>query len=156
MRRSTEPRARRLAFLAGPLALLASCASTRPAPPPPPPDGVEVRVLLFSGRPDPTFVLPEAALPELSRALETARENHGFQGSTVLPSRLGYKGFLVRNPDRHAGLPTEVAVYRGDIEVAGEPRRFFTDGGALETWLVERAREAEALDDRSLEWIRQR
>jgi hypothetical protein len=152
----TKPRARRLAWLAAGLALLASCNSYRVQPQPPPPDGVEVRVLLFSGRPDPTFVLPEDALPELSEALAAARENPQFRGSTVIPSRLGYKGFLLRNPFRRGEIPIQVSVYRGDIEIAGEPRRFLTDGGALENWLVERAREAKAIDDSSMEWIRQR
>ncbi len=159
MNTSSEPksRARRLASLVGVLsAFLASCASTRAMQPTAAPDGVEVRVLLFSGRPDPTFVLPEARLAELTRALNSARENREFQGETVLPSRLGYKGFLLLNPARQAGLPTEIAVYRGDIEVAAEPRRFLADGGALEQWLVERAQEAKAIDERALQWIRQR
>ncbi len=163
MRTSNEatPRSRRKARIGASaiLVLLASCAS-EPKPPstvPQVPSGIQVHVLLYSGRPDPSFVLEdEGDLAALRDALGAARENRGFQGATVLPSRLGYKGFLLLNPGAVVGLPEQIAVYRGDIEIAGEPPRFLADGGLLEQWLVTQALESKAISEREVEWIRQR
>jgi hypothetical protein len=119
-------------------------------------EAVEVRVLLFSGRPDPSFVLPESAHADLARILGRAREDAEFRGESVHPSRLGYKGFLISNPARLSGLPLSVGVFREHIELPGKPQRLLVDDGALENWLIEQAQRAEVLDDLSLEQVRKR
>lgn len=160
MNRSNDAarRARRMGFSCATAALFASCATAEPSPPPAEvTDGIEVRVLLYSGRPDPAFVLEEEGdLAELRDALGAARENPEFQGATVLPSRLGYKGFVLLNPGAEVGLPEQIAVYRGDIELAGDPPRFLDDGGFLEQWLVIQALESKAISEHEVEFIRQR
>ena len=100
---------------------------------------VSVRLLVFSGRPDPEWDLEDAEVEELRSRLEAARESD--QTNSEPPARLGYRGFLIRSD---AGeLPAALTVFKGTIRRgSGKLAVVLTDGAELEDWLLDRAREA--------------
>ncbi len=101
--------------------------------------GIMVRVLLFSGRPDPTFIMEDQKMiKKLKTSLAEAKKAVDFKKATVIPSILGYKGIQIENPEMAAGLPRQLAVYRGTIEVMDGQKRFLVDeDGALEKMLMD-------------------
>jgi len=149
----------RRALLVSALLLGAGCAATSTPKQGPQPaiQGLQVTVLVYSGRPNPSFVLEDSAsLEHVRSALSSATEMRDFRGGTVLPSILGYNGVVVANPSRLAGLPASIAIHREKIEVHDGKTRFLTDGGALEAWLIDRAREKKLLGEREIAVIGKR
>ncbi|MEA2560447.1 MAG: hypothetical protein QOH06_1951 [Acidobacteriota bacterium] len=111
-------------------------------------DGVQVTVLLYSGRPNPTFTLTAEQADRVRQLVAAAQPDPGFRGGSVLPSILGYNGVLVE------GLPAPLAVYGGRIEVQDrEGKRVVSDGGALESFLLEAAAQSKTLDSEQLRFI---
>ena len=104
-------------------------------------DGISVTVLLFSGRPDPVYMLENQTLIDKIKAgIGEAKKVEGFDKKTIIPSILGYKGILVRNPKRRSGLPSQFAVNKGMIEVMDEQKRFLKDAeGNIEKLLMDEA-----------------
>lgn len=103
-----------------------------------------VRVLLYSGRPDPEYVLDQQRDSELITRvyeyLNGATEAPSPASGTVIPSILGYKGIHIRNPERLGGLPPQFAIYRGNVEVRDEEISFAADPERrLETVLLNTA-----------------
>ncbi|HEX5719943.1 MAG TPA: hypothetical protein VF179_27560 [Thermoanaerobaculia bacterium] len=146
MKTSTSSMSLALTALAVALAL-AACASgsARAAEG----DGVQVTVLLYSGRPNPTFTLTAEQAERVTQLLAAAQPDPDFRGGSVLPSILGYNGLLVR------GGAQDLAVYGGRVEIQGrEGKRIVSDGGALESFLLEAATQNKALDDEQLRFIR--
>jgi hypothetical protein len=99
---------------------------------------VPVRLLIFSGRPDPEWIVEGDALDALA---ERARAAVGKERAyPPQPGGLGYRGFLVRNeavPD----LPSEFLVFHGAIiERPGPAARYWRDAAGLEEWLLDEAR----------------
>jgi hypothetical protein len=96
---------------------------------------VIVEVDLYSGRPNPTFVVDAAAAAELRRRLDALPPASG----TARPrDGLGYRGLRVRagTPE----LPPEVYVSDGTVVVHaadGSATRLADEGRALERWLFE-------------------
>lgn len=131
-------------------------AASKPVPPEGAQKGLKVTILIYSGRPNPSFVLEEQAKVEaLAGLYGQAQENKDFKGSTVLPSILGYNGILAENLSKYAGLPASFAVYRENIEARDETGTKFlsADNRDLETRLLDQAKEAEAIGDRELQFI---
>lgn len=111
-------------------------------------DGVQVTVLLYSGRPNPTFTLTAEQAERVTQLLAEALPDPDFRGGSVLPSILGYNGLLVR------GGAQDLAVYGGRVEIQGrEGKRIVSDGGALESFLLEAAAQNKALDAEQLRFI---
>ena len=64
---------------------------------------------------------------------------------------LGYRGFLIFNPDREGGLSFRVEIFGGSIAVSDRPAeakagardgpRLFRDSERIEEWLLDRAAE---------------
>ncbi len=145
MKTSTSSMSLALTALVVALAL-ASCASgsARAAEG----DGVQVTVLLYSGRPNPTFTLTAEQAERVTQLLAAAQPDPEFRGGSVLPSILGYNGLLVR------GGAQDLAVYGGRVEIQGrDGKRIVSDGGALESFLLEVATENKALDAEQLRFI---
>ena len=112
--------------------------------------GVQVTVLLYSGRPNPAFTLTAEQAERVRQLVAAAQPDPGFRGS-VLPSILGYNGLLVEGGA--AGLQ-DLAVSGGRIEIHDkEGKRVVSDGGALESFLLEAATENKALDAEQLRFI---
>jgi len=100
---------------------------------------VSIRLMIFSGRPDPRFDLPEDVIEGLAtRVTQTI-------GVDMVPAppdiALGYRGVEVENVGGHAGLPSEFSVFRGVLtEQSGETARHWRDAGAVEQFLLDQAR----------------
>jgi hypothetical protein len=160
MRTSSESRTRAARWLAlAGLALAASCRTTRPVErPASPATGVTVVVSMYSGRPDPTFVLDDtAAIVELAAWVRDAAPAPEVEGVSVLRSVLGYRGVIVRNPSGAGGRPRHLMVFDGYIEVGGEPPCFLKDeGGRAESRLIDLAVTRKAIGEDELRLIRRR
>jgi hypothetical protein len=102
--------------------------------------GVLVRVLLYSGRPDPEFYLSDAGIGELRGRLE--KTVGGEHIHPAPPGGLGYRGFLVENRGNVAGIPAAFTVYRGVLaEPPGPDASHWRDSGEVESWLLGQASE---------------
>lgn len=103
--------------------------------------GLIVRVLLFSGRPDPTYELADPQMIEkLKAGIAGAKRLDGFDKVSVIPANIGYKGILVDNTEKREGIPARFAVYKGNMELMDGQKRFAEDkGGAIETMLMDEA-----------------
>lgn len=111
-------------------------------------DGYTVRLLIFSGRPDPEWTLDGQARDELSGRV---RETLGAEESNPPPpAGLGYRGFLVKSrPQAQPRLP-QFTVFRGVLTVdSGLRTAHWRDVAGVEDLLLTQARErgyGEALD----------
>ncbi len=118
--------------------------------------GIIVRVLLFSGRPDPVYTLEDQQIiNKIKSGLAEAKSAEGFDKETVIPSILGYKGILVDNPEMHAELPPRFAVYKGIVEVIDGQKQFLMDkNGAIEEMLMNEAIRKGVIDKAILKRMR--
>jgi len=94
-----------------------------------------VEVLIFSGRPNPTWPLQNAnQLETLKTKLKDLPE-----ASTEQPAgwpRLGFRGFRIRGGEA-LGLPGEIRVYQGVIKTGqGNAAKFLKDSIGLEQSLI--------------------
>ena len=99
----------------------------------------EVRLLIFSGRPDPEWVVEGDSLREL---VDRARNAIGREAAyPPQPGGLGYRGFMIRHQDDALELPRELAVFHGVVtEQPGPKASHWRDIGGLESWLLDQAR----------------
>jgi hypothetical protein len=99
-----------------------------------------VRLLIFSGRPDPEWELTaEQAGPLFERV---QRSVSGNEIHPPPPGGLGYRGFLVQTRARESNIPAEMVIYRGVVTVAPGAREVhWQDTGRSEDWLLDWARE---------------
>jgi hypothetical protein len=111
--------------------------------------GITVRVLLYSGRPDPTYMLEDSQMiGKLKKLVSGAKRLERFDKKSVIPVNIGYKGILVLNPGGEAGLPVQFAVYKGAMEVKDEKTLFFEDtGGEIEKMLFDEAVKRNLIDE---------
>jgi hypothetical protein len=108
--------------------------------------GLRVTVLLYSGRPSPSFTLDAPAeLDRLRQLLAAGQDVTAAPGGSVLPSILGYNGLLIENRSGAGGLPASFAVYKNRVEIRGAQRKVLTDNGGLEQFLLDKAIEKQAL-----------
>jgi len=119
---------------------------------------IRVRVLLFSGRPDPVFTLDNKSLiDKIKKGVSEAEPDKNFPKNTVIPSILGYKGIRISNPERLEGLPLSLAFYNGAMEVTDGQEHFFKDkNGALEKMLMDEAVRQGVIDKVILERMRKK
>jgi hypothetical protein len=98
---------------------------------------MQVTLDIFSGRPNPSWTLNPAEAKELVQrlvGLPPARQPPPSVG-------LGYRGFLITNPQEEGGLPGEIRACRGAIiSRTKEGVARFDDVNQLEAWLAEQAR----------------
>ena len=115
-----------------------------------------VTVLIYSGRPNPTFNLGPVAAEGLSALVGSAERLDSYHKDTVMPSILGYNGFLVENRSGQGVLPRRLVVYQGAIEIRNGETRFSSDSArGLEHFLLEQAMAADVLDERSLDMLKE-
>lgn len=112
-------------------------------------DAVRVTLNVYSGMPDPSWVLSERQVEELKRLLEASMEQQPAE--PVTPPYLGYTGFAITNPGRLSGISYKVKVYGGAVTVTvKDEKKNYEDAGRttsyrdtyrLESWLLEQATE---------------
>lgn len=100
---------------------------------------VVVRLLIFSGRPDPEWPLEEEMKARLKAGIQAVlreeRVEHAPSGG------LGYRGFQIRNEAGIPDLPAEFTVYRGILtEQPGPQAQHRRDTARIEELLLEEAR----------------
>lgn len=97
---------------------------------------VTIRLMVYSGRPDPEW---EADAAEIDALAERAARAVGGEPSNAPPAGgLGYRGFLIRSGDPR--LPRELTVFRGVVtEHDGRAARHWRDNAGLEELLIEQA-----------------
>jgi hypothetical protein len=97
-----------------------------------------VQLDIYSGRPNPTWTLSPAQTEEIGRMLV------GLPRAAGAPPEpgLGYRGFLLTNPERTAGLPAQVRVAAGTITIEHDGTfEYYRDVHGLERRLVQQASE---------------
>jgi hypothetical protein len=119
--------------------------------------GLKVTVMIYSGRPNPTFTVTDAAvIARLSDAYRGASPLEGFDEETVVPSILGYQGVRIENPRGEGSLPRLILAYRGNLEIRNGGVRFLSDPGLeIENTVIEQAVELDLMDDLAVRMIRQ-
>lgn len=92
---------------------------------------------VFSGRPNPSWELTSEEASELARRLMGLVE----ACQTLTEGGLGYRGLILLNPERMAGVPVEGRVFHSIIGLweNGHPT-YYHDQNNVEDWLIELAR----------------
>jgi hypothetical protein len=116
--------------------MLAVFAATGGPPAAEPAAGLTVTVEVFSGRPNPTFVLDDAAAVDRLRQTFTRMPAEPLDDERAAGfSHLGYRGIVIDNPRGLSGIPRHVQVLDGLVLVrdgAGGACRQFRDTESLE------------------------
>jgi len=107
--------------------------------------GVKIVVEVFSGRPNPTFTLEDAAaLGRLREAFERLPAEGPESAQDTGFNRLGYRGIVIENPRGVAGIPRYAQALNGVVLVRDEAdgaSRYFRDTESLEKNLLALAAE---------------
>jgi hypothetical protein len=98
---------------------------------------MRVELDIFSGRPNPSWELSAEEATELAKRLIplSKAEEHSEEGG------LGYRGFLISNPEAVAGIPSQIRVYQGAITISNNGiEQAYKDLNGIERWLIQQAR----------------
>jgi hypothetical protein len=103
-------------------------------------NAVVVFLLVYSGRPDPSWPLDEGGIGNVAARLGDVR-GRALHAPTP-PARLGYRGFRIENRPRVEGLPTILLVGGGVVIEASTKGdgEAWADVAGLESWLIGEAR----------------
>jgi hypothetical protein len=103
-------------------------------------NAVVVFLLVYSGRPDPSWPLDQSGIADVAARFADAR-GQALRVPTP-PPRLGYRGFRIENRPRVGQLPPVLLVGGGAVVEATEKgdAEAWADVARLETWLLENAR----------------
>jgi hypothetical protein len=103
-------------------------------------NAVVVFLLVYSGRPDPSWPLDQAGVADVAARLADVR-GRALPVPTP-PPRLGYRGFRIENRPRVDRLPPVLLVGGGAVVEATEKgdSEAWADVADLEPWLLENAR----------------
>lgn len=98
--------------------------------------GVEAELDIFSGRPNPRWMLSAEQLERLRRQL-----NEPVPAAAPPPLGLGYRGFVITNLGQDRSIPQQLRVYRSVVIVIDRERRLaYRDTAGLEDSLLDYAR----------------
>lgn len=119
--------------------------------------GLQVTVLLYSGRSNPAFILDDkASIDTIKDLVGRSKAQEAFKKETVLPSILGYNGVAVENLDGTvAQFPASLLIYKGIMEVMNKRKSFLNDeGNKIESFLLNKAVEKKVIDENALRKIK--
>jgi hypothetical protein len=99
-----------------------------------------VRLLIFSGRPDPEWSLGGTFVEPLA---ERVRKTIGGERIHPPPAGgLGYRGFLVNCKGQEPALPAQFLIFHGVLVEQPGPRAvYWRDSGGVEEFLLAEARQ---------------
>jgi hypothetical protein len=122
MKRSTRSQNLRMALAWSPAALVGSALL---AAAPPTQARQEVEIHVFSGRPNPVFMLTEGEAADVKGSLTTApgaATETGKVPATLLPARLGYRGISLREyaPDGRLVSETQISGQKALVRRDGQ------------------------------------
>lgn len=101
--------------------------------------GLKVKVLLYSGIPDDTYlIVDEGQINRLKELIKKAPVNEEFgKEEFVIPAILGYKG-LVIDSINIGDIPRRLLIYNGNIAAINKERVVLRDNDrAIEIYLLE-------------------
>jgi hypothetical protein len=99
---------------------------------------VQVRLLIYSGRPDPEWRVEADGLETLSDRVRAAVGKE--RAYPIEPGGLGYRGFLLRHEETELDLPRHLVVFHGVIiERPGPAAKYWRDVAGAEDWLLQEA-----------------
>ena len=84
-------------------------------------DRLQIVANIFAGRPNPLIELSDEELTALRERLDAARPHRLEPRQRREPPPLGYRGFLIFNPSREAGLPFRVEIFGGALAITDRP-----------------------------------
>lgn len=116
---------------------------------------VKVTLSLYSGRPDPVFMIcDEATLESIRSEIAFSKVDNVNRTEPVIPAYLGYRGIIVENVDNVVDMPKRMAMNKGDIEVADTSQKnYLLDDGVLEDVLLNEALLRGVIDQRTFQYI---
>jgi hypothetical protein len=142
------------------LAFVTIAGAAEPMPPAKA-ETLEVEILVFSGRRNPTFVITDpAVIREITNGVKalSAHPTLKTNGSLGNPGRLGYRGIRLRNGSSVNSDLEWFTVFRSAVEVvnkAANSKEFRVDAAAaLERRLIKMAEEKKLMDDVVLEHVK--
>ncbi len=98
---------------------------------------IKVELDIFSGRPNPTWMLMPEESKELIKLLDSLSE---IDDKTNHDDLLGYRGFLLTiNPNIKNTAPYDVRVFHGIVIIDSATKKVFKDVHGLEKWLLKHA-----------------
>lgn len=87
-------------------------------------------------------------IAKLKASVTEAKRIETFDKETVIPAYIGYKGILVSNPEKRAGLTARFAMHKGTIELMDGQKRFLEDkDGTVEKMLMDEAIRKGVIDE---------
>ena len=99
---------------------------------------ISVELDIFSGRPNPSWELSSGEVSELARKMTGLIP----ASKPATANNLGYRGFIVSNPDKIAGLPVKFHVFNGVLTVTEKgSTSYYNDVNDIENWLIGKAKE---------------
>jgi hypothetical protein len=128
-------------------------------------DTLKVELLVFSGRPNPTFVISDQndIREILGLAINLPRNENIKDGGSALPeSKLGYQGFIVTNktaisPEVRSfvvhGSAVQVALAPASSNAEAEQVARIDSSASLESKLLSHMKKQRIVDDKLLEFI---
>ena len=87
---------------------------------------------VFSGRPNPTWSLTTEQIMELQEKFQDLPPADELSGE----SGLGYRGFLLLNPDRENGLAPHIRIHGGIVTITDANVQCYTDVHNIEHQLL--------------------
>ena len=100
---------------------------------------IVVRLLIFSGRPDPEWTPDPEAAQDLRERIRGALGRERIHPTG--PGALGYRGFDVRGPGGEGEIPADLLVFRGVVTVQpGTRAAHWRDTTGVEQALIGQAR----------------
>jgi hypothetical protein len=98
---------------------------------------MRVELDVFSGRPNPSWQLS----PDEIAGLNTRLAGLPRCDQPIPDPVLGYRGFVLSNPQAAPGLPLQISVHDGAVAIRTEAgAQCYTDVNGVESWLLDLAR----------------
>lgn len=91
-----------------------------------------VELDVFSGRPNPTWELSAEQMTEILEAFQDLPLTH----QPLAENGLGYRGFILLNPERLAGLAPHIRVYNGIVTMSNGHIQSYRDIHGIERRLL--------------------
>jgi hypothetical protein len=119
--------------------------------------GLQVTVLLYSGRENPAFLLDDkTSFERIQDMIVRSKPRKAVKKETAIPSILGYNGVIVENLNaKVAQFPESIIVYKGILEVRNKQKKFLYDEEhKIENYLLNKAVERKVIDENTLRKIK--
>jgi hypothetical protein len=119
--------------------------------------GLQVTLLLYSGRPNPTYILEDKeSIVKFKQLIGKTKAHEKFEKTTVIPSVLGYNGIMVENLGMTVEqFPASMNIYKGNVEVKDDRKKFMRDeGNEIEDFLLNKAMERKVIDEKTIRKIK--